>query len=60
MNINIYSIILLVLSAVVGLGGGLVATKIYDNDDKITKFKIITKSLALFGIVLALIISMYL
>ncbi len=60
MNINIYSIILLVISAVAGFGAGFIAKKISDDDSRIVKIKIIIKSISLLGIVSALLISIYL
>lgn len=61
LNINIYSIILLVVSAVIGFSGGAIAKNIYsDDDNKIIKAKIIIKSVALLGIIGALLISIYL
>ncbi|MCK5069367.1 MAG: hypothetical protein KAR01_02455 [Desulfocapsa sp.] len=60
MSINIFSIILLLASVIVGFGGGFFAKKKYGDDEaKITKVKIITKSIALLGMIGALIISMY-
>lgn len=59
-NINIYSIILLVISAAVGFSGGMLSKKFYgDNEDKLIRSKIIIKSIALLGIIGALIISIY-
>ena len=60
-NINIYSIVILVLSALVGFLSGPIAKKIYkDDEDRITKTKIIMKSVSLVGIIAALLISIYL
>ena len=56
LNINIYAIIVLVISAIVGFGGGFVASKIYTDENKIIKAKIITKSIALAGLVAALLL----
>lgn len=61
MEDKIFSIAILILSAVVGFGGGFIAKKLYkDDDDKIIKVKLITKAIALLGVIAALITSIYL
>jgi hypothetical protein len=61
MENKIVSIAILILSAVVGFGGGFLANKLYkDDDDKIIKMKLITKTVALLGVVAALLTSLYL
>lgn len=60
LNYNIYSLIILIISVIVGLGGGFVAKKIYNDENKIIRAKIIIKSIALAGIISALLLSIYL
>lgn len=61
MEDKIVSITILILSAVVGFGGGFLAKKLFNDDEKkIIKIKIITKSAALLGVIAALLTSIYL
>ncbi len=60
LNINIYAIIVLILSAILGFGGGVIARLITDDDKRQTNIKIALKGAALIGMVAALIISIYL
>jgi uncharacterized membrane protein YeiH len=59
-NFNIYAIIVLILSAIVGFGGGFIANIISKDESKITKLKIAFKAVALLGMIAALLISIYL
>ena len=59
-NFNIYAIILLVLSAVLGFGGGFIADRITKDEQKQTNLKIALKSAAMLGIIGALLLSIYL
>lgn len=61
MEDKIVSIVILVISAVVGFGGGFVAKKLFNDDEnKIIKVKLITKAVALLGVIAALLTSIYL
>ena len=59
LNFNIYAVIMLIVSAVVGFGGGFIAKKITADEQKLIKIKIALKSVAVLGIVAALLISIY-
>ena len=58
-NINIYAVIILIVSAIVGFGGGFIAGKITTDEKKVTNLKIVFKSVAMLGIIAALLISIY-
>ena len=59
-NFNIYAVIILIVSAVIGFGGGFIAGKITTDEKKITNLKIVFKSAAMLGIIAALLLSIYL
>ncbi len=59
-NFNIYAVIVLILSAVVGFGGGFIASKITTDENKTMKIKIALKAGAMLGLIAALLISTYL
>lgn len=58
-NFNIYAVIILIASAIIGFGGGFVARKMIDDEEKLTKIKIALKTISMLGIIAALLISIY-
>jgi hypothetical protein len=60
LNINIYAIIVLVVSAVLGFGGSVIANMISNDESKVIKLKIVFKAIAMLGIIAALLITIYL
>jgi hypothetical protein len=58
-NFNIYAAIILIVSAAIGFGGGFIAGKITSDEKKIVNLKIVFKSVAMLGIIAALLISIY-
>ncbi len=58
-NFNIYAVTVLIISAIIGFGGGFIAKKITDDEKRITNIKITLKSVAMLGIIAALLISIY-
>ena len=59
-NFNIYAVIILIVSGIVGFSGGFLAGKITSDEKKIINLKILFKSAAMLGIIAALLLSIYL